>query len=525
MINTKLIKLQIFGCLMKNPLFLSQTDKYNLNLTDFSTRFERYIFDAINSIYFNGAKKVGAIEIENYLSSNAVAEKVFADNNGQDYLKDAEEFAEVGNFDYWYNSLKKYNALTELKKKGFDIKRFYNDDLTDVNAIETNIKYEDLTIQDIFDSVRRDIVGLEREYVKGDITETQDVFEGLEHLLGTFETHENIGLPLQGKIFNDVMTGARLGTLCLRSGGSGLGKTRNMVADACFMAFPLRFNSNSGEWEQKGNNEKVLYVVSEQTVEEIQSMVLAYITDINESKFDAGALSEFERHIVDQGIEVIKKYRDNFQIIKMPSPTTESVKAIVREECLIHDIRYLFFDYIFVSPALVNEFSGMRLRNDEALLFLTTVLKDLATELNIFVMSGTQVNANADDNKEIRNEASLAGGRSTINKADYGFIMARPTKEELEVLKTISTELGKEPNIVTDVYKVRKGRWTQVRIWSFFHYGTMRREDLFMTDSKMDTIDMSDSYSFEYESWEDNKIGYAKQLTDKFMEEMLGWNI
>ena len=167
----------------------------------------------------------------------------------------------------------------------------------------------------------------------------------------------------------------------------------------------------------------------------------------------------------------------------------------------------------------------MRLRNDEALLFLTTVLKDLATELNIFVMSGTQVNANADDNKEIRNEASLAGGRSTINKADYGFIMARPTKEELEVLKTISTELGKEPNIVTDVYKVRKGRWTQVRIWSFFDYGTMRREDLFMTDSKMDTIDMSDSYSFEYESWEDNKIGDAKQLTDKFMEEMLGWNI
>ena len=520
MINIKLIKTQIFGCLMKNPLFLSQTDKYNLNLSDFSTRFERYIFDAINTIYFNGAKTVGAIEIENYLSSNTVASKVFADNDGQNYLKDAEEFAQVENFDYWYNDLKKYNALIDLKKKGFDTKRFYNEDLTDENAIETNSKYKDLTVQDIFDSVRKDLTKIEREYVKGDTTETQDVFKGLEHLINTFQTHENIGLPLQGKIFNDVMTGARLGTLCLRSGSSGLGKSRNMVADACFMAFPIRFNSSTGEWEQKGNNEKVLYVVTEQTIEEIQSMILAYISDINESKFDTGVLTPFEQKIIDQSIEILKKYRDNFQIIKIPSPTNEAIKAIVREECLIHNIKYLFFDYIFVSQSLVNEFSGMRLRNDEALLFLTTTLKDLATELNIFVMSGTQVNANADDNKEIRNEASLAGGRSTINKADYGFIMARPTKEELEVLQQVSVQLGKAPNIVTDVYKVRKGRWTQVRIWSCFDYGTMRREDLFMTNSRLEVVDMSNSYSFEYESWEENKHSETKKLIEKFMKEL-----
>ena len=48
------------------------------------------------------------------------------------------------------------------------------------------------------------------------------------------------------------------------------------------------------------------------------------------------------------------------------------------------------------------------------------------------------MNASADQNKDIRNEASLAGGRSTINKADYGFIMARPTPEELDVLEPVS---------------------------------------------------------------------------------------
>ena len=42
--NEKKDILQIFGILMKNPSLLSKTDKYNLTLADFSTRFEKYIF-------------------------------------------------------------------------------------------------------------------------------------------------------------------------------------------------------------------------------------------------------------------------------------------------------------------------------------------------------------------------------------------------------------------------------------------------------------------------------------------------
>lgn len=117
-----------------------------------------------------------------------------------------------------------------------------------------------------------------------------------------------------------------------------------------------------------------------------------------------------------------------------------------------------------------------------------TALKDLAVELNIFVMTATQVNANADDNKNIRNEASLAGGRATINKADYGLIMARPTKEEIETLEPLIAKY-KEPNVVTDVFKVRSGEWTQVRIWSYVNLGTLKKEDLFVTNSRLEPID------------------------------------
>jgi hypothetical protein len=145
---------------------------------------------------------------------------------------------------------------------------------------------------------------------------------------------------------------------------------------------------------------------------------------------------------------------------------------------------------------------------------MATALKDLSVELGVFIMTSTQVNANADDNKEIRNEASLSGGRSTINKADVGAIMARPTKDELDLLSGIIKQYG-EPNIVTDIYKVRAGQWTQVRIWSKFDLGTLKKEDLFITDSRLNAIENFSINKYEVSNWEEEDIAVVNQLVER----------
>lgn len=151
----------------------------------------------------------------------------------------------------------------------------------------------------------------------------------------------------------------------------------------------------------------------------------------------------------------------------------------------------------------------------EVLLMMATALKDLAIELNVCVFSSTQVNANADDNTTIRNESSLAGGRSTINKADNGIIMSRPTKEELEILEPIISQYGK-PNLVMDVFKVRSGEWTQVRIWSNADLGTMKREDLFITDENLNNIkDFYKDNNFEISNWEDEEYNTILKKVDE----------
>nr|DAR41510.1 MAG TPA: DnaB-like helicase [Caudoviricetes sp.] len=133
----------------------------------------------------------------------------------------------------------------------------------------------------------------------------------------------------------------------------------------------------------------------------------------------------------------------------------------------------------------------------------STALKDLAVELNVAMFTSTQLNAKGDDDRGVRNESSFAGSRAIINKADNGAIMARPTQEELNLFKDSKTGL---PNLVTDVFKVRNGEWTQVKIWSQFDYATMRKTDLFITDAGLNPIENFYKYGvYEVKSWEDKE--------------------
>ena len=501
--NTKGTIQQILGSLMKHPQFLSEVDKYSLTLEDFSTRFEKYIFAAIQGLWQNGAQKITVFDIENFLEANAAAKKTFELQNGIEYLQDVEEFSNIENFPMYYTKLKKLNLLRDLKKQGFDTSDFYVEDLTAPNADEVNARFEELSVQDIVVGVKKKLLILESDYAGTEEVQEWDIAGDIDELIEGFGEDGSVGLPIQGSILTKVIDGAQRSCLTIRSGASGTGKTRNAVADACLLAFPIRYNSHECKWEQVGHNEKVLFIITEQTDKQIKKMILAYLTDMNESKFKYGRFTEEEKKVIEQGKQIMKEFASNFILVRIPNPTIDLVKTKVREKVLLHDIGYVFYDYIFIGPALLNEFRGFGVRNDEVLLMMATALKDLAVELNVCVFTATQVNANADNNTNIRNESSLAGGRSTINKADNGMIMARPTKEELETLEPITSQYGK-PNLVTDIFKVRSGEWTQVRIWSMMDLGTMKRDDLFITDSRLEVIqDFYTGDEYEISNWED----------------------
>lgn len=503
--------LQIIGALMKHPQYLSESDKYNLTPNDFYYRFEKYIFAAIDNLYRNGAASIQPIDVENYLNTNESAKLIFKQQNGIEYLQDAVYLSDEINFPYYYKKLKKFNLLEDFKKQGIDTSDWYIEDATNAKAYEVNERFEELEIQDIIEGVRKKVLGIEREYVQNDTTEVQNAWTGIKEILAEAGTTAVIGPPLQGAIFNEVVAGARRGIFLLRSAASGVGKSRSAVSDACYLAFPFHYSSEQGKWVQDGSNEKVMVITTEQTAEEVQKMILAYLTDMNETKFRYGGFTAQETKIIEQALWILEQYQDNFFIVRMPSPTTELLKVIIRENVLMHDIKNVFYDYIHVSPSLLNEFKGCNLRNDEVLLIMSTTLKELAVEQNIFIASATQLNANGDNNANIRNESALAGSRAIINKADIGCILARPTKEELEFLMN-EGGISFAPTIVCDIYKVRAGEYNQIRIWSDYNLGTLKKKDLFATDSRMNVVPINNTFNWEVQHTEEETEEYKKVL-------------
>lgn len=74
-----------------------------------------------------------------------------------------------------------------------------------------------------------------------------------------------------------------------------------------------------------------------------------------------------------------------------------------------------------------------------------------------------------------------------MDVADLACIMSRPSQKELETLGQLG-EFVEQPNLVIDIFKNRRGRWTQVRIWSKNDLGCCRREDLFITNIRLEPI-------------------------------------
>ena len=495
--------LQIFGILMKHPQYLSESDRYNLTLDDFYYRFDKYVFLAIDNLYHGGAQRIQPIDVENYLQSDAAASVIFKQNNGIEYLQDADYLSEERNFDFYYQKLKKINLLNSLQKQGIDISEFYIEDLTKPNAIEVNKNFEELDIDDILDSLKKKLLGIEHRFIQHEVTQTESASYNIRQIIEDAAAGIDIGVPVQGDILNEVIAGARLGTMIIRSAGSGTGKTRQAVGDACLIAYPFRYDEVERAWVQVGAGKKVLFIATEQTIPEIQKMILAYLTGFNESKFRYGNFTQTEERIIRQALWMIEQYKDNFYIVQMPNPRIDLVKNLVREQVLLHDIEYVFYDYIFICPSLLSEFKGVALRNDEILLMFSTALKELAVELKICMFTSTQVNANADSNATIRNESSIAGSRAVINKADIGMVMARPSKEEIDFLVNSGRAV---PNIVTDIYKVRSGEWTQVRIWSFVDLGNLRKTDLYMTDSSFNELFIQEYHYIKETDWSNEEL-------------------
>lgn len=494
--NTEPLQRRMIGYISNDLSILSKKEKYVFNQNE----FEGYLATLYKLCCFmqgNGATAATIDNIRTYFDSETIVNH-FTDAHAQllDACK-AEVLDLKEDFDSNYEQFKKVSILRTLSRSGFSINEFITQSelggYPRLNSISDQI-----SPKEILDKYRDKLNNIEQHnLILSDIQNYSGDFN-IDDLLDSINEQEDLGLEIQGSYTNYLLGGARLGTLTVRSAGSGIGKTRIAVGDACYLAYPIRWENG---WKFTGYNESVLIVITEQTVQEVQKMMLAYISGVPENRFRyAKDLTEDELNRIKIASEVMKHFKDNMHITRMPEPTVDSIKTQIREQIRLYDCQYVFFDYIQVNPSLYREFAHSNLRTDEALLLMTTALKDIAVEQKVCVFTSTQISANGDNKGDntIKNESSIAGARAVINKADNGMIMMRPTPTQIETLKGAVEGFwdgAEKINMITDVYKVRNGAYTNVKIWSYVDLSVMRRYDYYVTDMNGNIITDMDNFN------------------------------
>ena len=515
---------QVIGCLMYKPLlFLEYPD---IQPQDFDFKPAKVCLLAIRKLYESGATEVNPMLVDQEIKrSNGAGTQAYEAENGLDFLKEAYEHATLSSFSVFYKRLKKNALLRELKKAHYDISEYFIED-KDIKdpSLEAELidKLEHATIDEILNNVEKNYNEIRNKFTNGTSRQSNPA-EGVVTLIDELKKSPSIGPSLEGNMFSTACRGAREGCFFLKSASTSAGKSRTSIFDACHLAYPKHWSHTKQAFVErldfKGEPvqpRKVLFIVTEMDKEELQTIMLAYLSGVDEDHILTGNYSimgEYTR--VKQAAKIMEEYSGYFIIEEISDPNLQNVDSTIRKYATVDNVKYVFFDYIHSTASMISQFSRNNIREDVILMMMANQLKQLAKDYNIFIFSATQVNANgiSDDEMEFRDEKCIRGAKSIADKADMGYVMTRISDKGWNSLKSdlqpairdgvIPKEMiegEKHPTHILDIYKMRRGRYKMIRIWIYLHLGTGERKDCFITNAvNQPYSEMVDLFSGEQE--------------------------
>lgn len=490
--------MQIIGCVFNTPQLLEYTDKYTITDNDFPDQFHKIAFGAIYKLHELGAQSISLESITDFLAQRPKSEAIFKQQKGEEWLLKVADNATPSTFDYYYSRLKKMSLLRAYDSYGVDVSFIYDpDNILDVKKKQLQEDMLDnATLDELARKVDDRIDAIRAEYVDDVYGEAHQAGEGITDLIERLKAHPEVGVPLYGPLINTVTRGARLKKFYLRSAPTGVGKSRTMIADACYIACNWIYDDVFG-WIKNGTCQPTLYITTEQEKEEIQTMMLAFLSAVNEEHILNGQYEGDEEERVLRAAQILSEAPLYIEVL--PDFSLQDIEDKIKKNIRDHEVKYVFHDYIHTSLKILEEITkrsgGVKLREDNILFMLSIRLKDLCNQYGIFIMSATQLNGDYQDAKT-PDQNLLRGAKAIADKIDYGSILLGVKDEDIQSLDSIlSLNTFDRPNIKMSIYKNRRGRYKGIILWCKADLGCCRVQPMFAT-----------TYDYEILSIEDIKI-------------------
>ena len=269
--------------------------------------------------------------------------------------------------------------------------------------------------------------------------------------------------------------------------------TRMMIADACNFACKKIYDVEKRAWQEKDYAVPTLFIATEQDIREIQTMLVAFVADIDEEHILTGNYEDGEWERVKEAAQIIKE--SPLYVEELPDFSMQDIEKIIKRNIHEHQIQAVCFDYLHSSMKILSEISskaGVKgLREDNVLFMISVRLKDLANQYNIFILTSTQLNSGYLDGKLDQN--ALRGSKAVADKVDFAALLVKATKQDLEYLQSIIDMGFPAPDIKMSIYKNRRGRYKDVILWCRSRRESCRIIPMFMTDLNYEWVDIQDT--------------------------------
>ena len=486
--------IQVIGNIYNNVGLLDYED-YHFCEDDFPEQFHKILFGSIFNLHALGAKEITLNAIEDYLTQRPTSYATYKTNKGHEYLEQISKQVDAATFDYYYKRMKKFTLLRMYNEKcGMDLSNIYDiDNILNVKKKQAQEDWLDNTpLEDIADIIDQKIMDIRLTYVDNANESAEIAGEGAIELLEKLRDTPEMGYPLFSPLLTTITRGARLKKFYLRSAATGVGKTRAMIADACSIACDEIFDLEQNRWVKNGTKEPTIFISTEQEKDEIQTMMIAFLSGVDEEHLLTGMYEQQEWERVVYAAQLLKN--SPLYVQQLPDFSMQDIENTIKRGIRDYGVKYVFFDYIHTSMKILTEVTsktGIKgLREDNVLFMISIRLKDLCNQYQVFILTATQLNADYITAQQY-DQNLLRGAKAIADKIDAGMIMLEASQDDLKALDTLIKQNGFEkPAIKMSVYKNRRGRYKDVLLWCRAHRGICRIEPMFVTDYQYRLIDV-----------------------------------
>ena len=488
---------QVIGCIFSDSSLLDN-ENYHFNEDDFSdNEFHLTLFGTMYNLHALGAKNISINSIEDYLAQRPTRYAIYKANKGNEYLAMLKETVQLNTFPYYYERMKKMTLLRMYEQKcGMDLTWFYDpDDVLDLKKRQVQEdRLDNTSLAEIANLIDEKIEDVKIKYADNSEDTITQASQNVEVMIESLKKNPELGYPLYGKYINTIFRGARLQKFYLRSAATGVGKTRAMIADACYIGCGSMYDPETKEWVNTGEPQATMYIATEQSLDEIQTMMLAFLSAVDEEHILNATYEEGEWERLQQAIRILQNGKIYFE--SMPDFSLIDVENTIRRGIRNYGVKYIFHDYLHSSMKILEEITkrsgGIKLREDNILFMMSIRLKDICNKFGVFIMTATQLNGDYREAEEY-DQNLLRGAKAIADKIDAGAIMLEVTQKDKDALGELCKKNGFDmPDIKISIYKNRRGRWKGILLWCKANRGICRIDPMFVTKYDYKLVEMED---------------------------------